>query len=900
MRHNRHSVFFLLFWSLFLVWPVQASVYYDFDIIAKTGTSAAGGILTSVGGGPSINDNGTVAFTGTVQSGASSFQGLFKGTGGGSAPQWISQGFTSSPSSLTFSSTIQLNNVDWIVSRESQSGSPPITRLRRWSSLGGNPGGFLIPASSSGSSPYGPIFSVPSMNNNGDIVFPAFPSSTYLSAGPNDIKLVYVNAAQILLPDFSFSTSSCSGYLTKIKEATIPPGSTVRPMLADNGRVVVRVVDEFGKPAIRLYNPSVTILKPEECSDGALPTKADFSGESSYDTIAASADDGFSSFGSSPGISDDGKIITFYGELTAPGAVALNTTPGPGIFASIDMGGARSIVRVAGSSSPELGYNALGEPLFLQTFDIDSRVAVTHLELGDAGLVEDSFVVSFIATPSAASRINPQTNKPFTFSANKGLWTVRVDVDRDLSDPSAPPRFHPTSPIPVVQVGDTVHPSSDNFTVSNFAVYDPLASAATDDTGAARTPQKGDHRITFWATDGTKSSVIRGTHLDSDQDGLLDHWETKGIDADQDGTPDLNLAAMGAGPNKRDLFLEIDWIEGVNDKFAPQPEAFKDLVAMFESHGITVHVDAGPEVEGRSINLEQGPFQGGGIIPYVNYVYFSIPANAQCRRPISGAPFPRVTFKLDDKGKFALGRSFDDIKKEFFGKADTDKGAREFAFHYVIFADLAETPECPVAGIAEEFWRPDVDSIPGNDLLISLSGEKSWYPLPTGFLQAQVLAHELGHNLGLRHGGVDFKTSFPPYFDDGYQEVYYKPSYLSLMNYAYTAGLVDYIASTTDTTLGAGHPYTFTGADGGIGGVAQLGNSTAEVAILDGRGAGQRRVITANTPDTLAISEPWTTIPPALEDVGGGKNSRFAVLFRDYSHDNSHFAHFRAHFSELP
>ena len=45
---------------------------------------------------------------------------------------------------------------------------------------------------------------------------------------------------------------------------------------------------------------------------------------------------------------------------------------------------------------------------------------------------------------------------------------------------------------------------------------------------------------------------------DQDGDGLLDNWETAGLDADSNGTIDVNLPAMGANPLRKDIFLELD------------------------------------------------------------------------------------------------------------------------------------------------------------------------------------------------------------------------------------------------------------------------------------------------------------------------------------------------------
>ena len=49
-----------------------------------------------------------------------------------------------------------------------------------------------------------------------------------------------------------------------------------------------------------------------------------------------------------------------------------------------------------------------------------------------------------------------------------------------------------------------------------------------------------------------------GALADSDGDGLYDLWETAGIDGDGDGDVDLSLAALGATPDHKDIFIEID------------------------------------------------------------------------------------------------------------------------------------------------------------------------------------------------------------------------------------------------------------------------------------------------------------------------------------------------------
>jgi hypothetical protein len=58
--------------------------------------------------------------------------------------------------------------------------------------------------------------------------------------------------------------------------------------------------------------------------------------------------------------------------------------------------------------------------------------------------------------------------------------------------------------------------------------------------------------------------------------------------------------------------------------------------------------------------------------------------------------------------------------------------------------------------------------------------------------QAGTLMHELGHNLGLRHGGGD--------------DTNYKPTYISIMNYAFQFSWLRRTTSTPSRSTAAGAP----------------------------------------------------------------------------------------------
>ncbi|HEU4577132.1 MAG TPA: hypothetical protein VFS67_02685 [Polyangiaceae bacterium] len=104
---------------------------------------------------------------------------------------------------------------------------------------------------------------------------------------------------------------------------------------------------------------------------------------------------------------------------------------------------------------------------------------------------------------------------------------------------------------------------------------------------------------------GCTALALAPAQRDRDGDGLLDAWETRGIDADCDGHIDLplNAAPFNADINHRDLFLELDWMageapgrQGVQAMFRAFSQAPIDAGAVMNpegQYGITLHVDTG-------------------------------------------------------------------------------------------------------------------------------------------------------------------------------------------------------------------------------------------------------------------------------------------------------------------
>ena len=306
---------------------------------------------------------------------------------------------------------------------------------------------------------------------------------------------------------------------------------------------------------------------------------------------------------------------------------------------------------------------------------------------------------------------------------------------------------------------------------SEFAVFDPLGDGAKRSAGCAafHAPQGGlvatsvalpmaetcdDGNLD--SGDGCSSACRLETCVpgsDSDGDRLDDCVETNtgryrgpddtgtdpgAWDTDRDGIADgdevlgselgLDLPAMGASPLRRDLFVETDWIADDSDCGAhdhrPSNAVVGLLSSMYEqaplrnpdgSYGISLHLDRG----------QGGPFTGGNEVGTDAYLYPSTEAG------------PFVIYKRDH---------FDERRVGYF--------------HYVVLAhDMGA-----VGGVGE---------LGGDDLAIGTGGcdvcfQCGGAPVE-GNVVATTLAHELGHNLGLRHGG-DTQCN-------------YKPNYPSIMNY---------------------------------------------------------------------------------------------------------------------
>lgn len=248
------------------------------------------------------------------------------------------------------------------------------------------------------------------------------------------------------------------------------------------------------------------------------------------------------------------------------------------------------------------------------------------------------------------------------------------------------------------------------------------------------------------------SEWIYENAIDSDGDGLPDDWEINGVDTDHDGVIDLDLKAMGADPNVPDIFVEADWMEYEGDDFdflwihekrnqkntAPSAWALKMVYDQFNSHGIKIHIDAGPNsIMNYDTGETWGDLSAANALTYQEILY--------------------------------LGNSFENWNQIAI---DNFTKSRWTTFRYCLFVNQYDAGNGNrSSGIAEnipgQFFIVASGCIGGSDYDTALAG---------------TFMHELGHTLGLSHGGlyIDASTSKVTNNHDNY-----KPNHLSIMNYSY-------------------------------------------------------------------------------------------------------------------
>jgi hypothetical protein len=253
---------------------------------------------------------------------------------------------------------------------------------------------------------------------------------------------------------------------------------------------------------------------------------------------------------------------------------------------------------------------------------------------------------------------------------------------------------------------------------------------------------------------------------DSDGDGLSDAWESAGcVDMNCNGScgDAGDIPLPGADPLVPDIYIRYDYMVATvtNDVGTPphshQPPAavLEQVRQAFAAHGIALHwiAPGGPIAEHRVATRDPAPA-------------------AAC----AGPDF--VTMH--------------DLRAEAFAAYAGALGPslQHPAYHYLVFAHNATLPDTSLGSLCpadpECFGFPDSlgagsSDVFGDDSIVALGAD-----LDQGFTDgieriAGTTMHEIGHNLGLKHGSL--AAGWPQTC------LTYKPNYVSVMGYWYQNGI---------------------------------------------------------------------------------------------------------------
>ncbi len=311
-------------------------------------------------------------------------------------------------------------------------------------------------------------------------------------------------------------------------------------------------------------------------------------------------------------------------------------------------------------------------------------------------------------------------------------------------------------------------------TASSF-IFGSAFALNTNDSPAVTSKTSYDPRTQF-----TDCSAYGG---DPNQDGICAHWKdgtfgqglhidftnsTNGVHYryDLSCVPGNTIANDSTGytvcpsTTKKDIYIELDCMTGQ----CPSSKAVADVVKVFFNNGIQLHVQMG-----------ENQSQGSGDIGkhYCNVRMLTSNralTNATCNTSsqyyqsypwLKQNFFGTVAERAGNTTFCPLNGIPPGITPSFGANSYNCLTAKRQVFHYVMYVNY-QAGNIPSSGWSE---------ILGNDFLISMGNYKN---NGVGNLDEQegALMHELGHNLGLDHGGVNDANNC-------------KPNYLSAMNYVF-------------------------------------------------------------------------------------------------------------------
>jgi virginiamycin B lyase len=249
--------------------------------------------------------------------------------------------------------------------------------------------------------------------------------------------------------------------------------------------------------------------------------------------------------------------------------------------------------------------------------------------------------------------------------------------------------------------------------------------------------------------------------------GILVSVTTWGIPATQ--------THAGTTPSQ-DVWVHYDYMVGPGYSDAPSAAAMQLVVNAFKAHGVTLHIDP-----------QHTP------IP----AYKAVVPDWPSPYPVSDAP----TCTGPDAVRFS------DLKRRYFHPSSNHP------WHYAIYVDevfsssVTDIVTCPSSyetGGHPPFFNMtgysqvgflDVPGGLGSNFVLAMEPWRDLRLKPTDVNEAAIFMHELGHNLGLCHGGPDLDGCNP-----AGSGANYKPNYISVMNYDFEFG-IPYAATPGSTTI---------------------------------------------------------------------------------------------------
>lgn len=253
--------------------------------------------------------------------------------------------------------------------------------------------------------------------------------------------------------------------------------------------------------------------------------------------------------------------------------------------------------------------------------------------------------------------------------------------------------------------------------------------------------------ITATATDAS-GNTSEFSH-DADNDALYDNWELDGVNGDGIGPVDLVLD--GANPLHKDVYVEADAMVGrgfTNPEFTDVVNAFAAAPAGSvrnpdRTPGVNLHISH-PD---NGLALEAWPTDWWNKFNALKEVCFGDPPQPSCHDNPVPAPTNAPRSPANE--------------------------ARFKTHHYAIIADSFDVETNPPGpGLSGGEAESN-----GNDFFVTLG---TAYPIggkAESEMRSATFMHELGHNLGLGHGGT--KENGEP------DKINYKPNYHSVMNYTW-------------------------------------------------------------------------------------------------------------------